>query len=183
MANLTELSQWEAGIYQLETTDPVEAGSGGVSNEQARLLGNRTRWLKDNIWRTGDVKEVDCTNIYLNANFDETGLGINKRIGWAICNGANGTRDRRGRVSVGYDATNYPILGAPGGSKDAVVVEHSHKIGDQSGSSGSGTTNTRYIGKEIESNLLGIPYTDNTGVSGTDKNMQPYIVSLFIQKL
>jgi len=24
MANLTELSQWETGIYQLETTDPVE---------------------------------------------------------------------------------------------------------------------------------------------------------------
>jgi hypothetical protein len=47
MANLTELSQWEAGIYQLETTDPVEGGSGGISNEQARLLGNRTKWLYD----------------------------------------------------------------------------------------------------------------------------------------
>jgi len=45
MANLTELSQWESGIYQLETTDPVEAGAGGISNEQARLLANRTSWL------------------------------------------------------------------------------------------------------------------------------------------
>jgi len=49
MANLTELSQWESGIYQLETTDPVEAGPGGISNEQARLLGNRTKWLYDQI--------------------------------------------------------------------------------------------------------------------------------------
>ena len=49
MANLTELSQWEAGIYQLETTDPVEAGVGGIANEQARLLGNRTKWLYDAI--------------------------------------------------------------------------------------------------------------------------------------
>lgn len=48
MANLTELSQWETGIYQLETTDSVEAGAGGISNKQARLLGNRTKWLKDN---------------------------------------------------------------------------------------------------------------------------------------
>jgi hypothetical protein len=48
MANVTELSQWESGIYQLETTDPVEGGAGGISNEQARLLGNRTKWLKDN---------------------------------------------------------------------------------------------------------------------------------------
>lgn len=47
MASLTELSQWESGIYQLETTDPVEAGAGGISNEQARLLGNRTKWLYD----------------------------------------------------------------------------------------------------------------------------------------
>jgi len=49
MANLTELSQWESGIYQLETTDSVEAGTGGISNEQARLLGNRTKWLYDQI--------------------------------------------------------------------------------------------------------------------------------------
>lgn len=49
MANLTELSQWETGIYQLETTDPVEAGSGGIANEQARLLGNRTKFLYDRV--------------------------------------------------------------------------------------------------------------------------------------
>ena len=47
MASLTELSQWENDIYQLETTDPVEGGAGGISNEQARLLGNRTKWLYD----------------------------------------------------------------------------------------------------------------------------------------
>ncbi len=49
MANLTETSTWESGIYQLETTDSVEAGAGGISNEQARLLGNRTKWLYDAI--------------------------------------------------------------------------------------------------------------------------------------
>lgn len=47
MANLTEASQWEAGIYQLETSDPVEGGPDGIDNVQARQLGNRTRFLKD----------------------------------------------------------------------------------------------------------------------------------------
>ncbi|WP_263130707.1 gp53-like domain-containing protein [Burkholderia multivorans] len=47
MADLVEASKWEAGIYQLETSDPVEAGPDGIDNLQARQLGNRTRYLKD----------------------------------------------------------------------------------------------------------------------------------------
>ena len=46
MANLTEKSIWETGIYQLETTDPVEGGAEGKSNAQAKQLANRTGWLK-----------------------------------------------------------------------------------------------------------------------------------------
>lgn len=33
-------------IYQLEVTDPVLAGPGGVANRQAQQLLNRTEWLK-----------------------------------------------------------------------------------------------------------------------------------------
>lgn len=51
MANQPETSTWEAGIYQLETTDPVEGGVGGVSNEPLRQLGNRTKFLKDELVR------------------------------------------------------------------------------------------------------------------------------------
>ncbi|HDR9201027.1 TPA: hypothetical protein QDB48_002339 [Burkholderia vietnamiensis] len=47
MAKLTEASQWESEIYQLETSDPVEGGPDGIDNVQARQLGNRTRFLKD----------------------------------------------------------------------------------------------------------------------------------------
>lgn len=46
MANVTETPQWEAGIYQLETTDKVIAGATGISNRQAKLLANRTGYLK-----------------------------------------------------------------------------------------------------------------------------------------
>jgi hypothetical protein len=47
MTNLTETGKWEPGIYQLETSDPVEGGPDGVDNVQARQLANRTRYLKD----------------------------------------------------------------------------------------------------------------------------------------
>lgn len=46
VANLTETETWEAGIYQLETSDPVQGGPGGIDNLQAQQLGNRTTWLK-----------------------------------------------------------------------------------------------------------------------------------------
>jgi len=46
MGKLVETSQWEEDLYQLETGDPVEGGPDGVSNKQAKQLGNRTRYLK-----------------------------------------------------------------------------------------------------------------------------------------
>jgi len=49
MANVTETSTFDAGIYQLETTDPVEGGALGISNSQAKGLANRTRWLYDQL--------------------------------------------------------------------------------------------------------------------------------------
>lgn len=49
MTNLTEQNSFDAGIYQLEETDPVKAGAGGIANEQAQGLSNRTRWLYNQV--------------------------------------------------------------------------------------------------------------------------------------
>lgn len=46
MADLVELEQWEAGVYQLETEDPVLGGAEGIDNLQAKQLANRTKYLK-----------------------------------------------------------------------------------------------------------------------------------------
>lgn len=46
MANVTEIAQFDSGVYQLETTDPVQGGASGVANTQAKALANRTQWLK-----------------------------------------------------------------------------------------------------------------------------------------
>ncbi|NOT66669.1 MAG: hypothetical protein HOP06_11745 [Methylotenera sp.] len=47
MADLTEISNFEAGIYQLETTDAVQGGLNGISNLASNQLANRTLFLKN----------------------------------------------------------------------------------------------------------------------------------------
>jgi hypothetical protein len=141
-------------------------------------ISNSYYSIADRLFQPYDVKEVDCTNAYIIANFDATGLGINERVGWAVCNGNNGTRNRNGRVGVAW-GTLYATMGATFGSKDAVVVEHSHTIkGSVSTSGGSGQNVVNNV-----NNNTGDVTTSTVGTSGTDKNLQPSIVSLFIMKL
>lgn len=54
-------------------------------------------------WVIGDLRILEKDITYVNTNFDVTGLGRLEMLGWAICNGANGTIDRRGRTSIHYD--------------------------------------------------------------------------------
>lgn len=49
MANVTETPSYDAGIYQIETTDPVLGGPNGIANAQAKGLANRTAFLKHQI--------------------------------------------------------------------------------------------------------------------------------------
>jgi hypothetical protein len=187
MANLQETSTWETGIYQLETTDPVEAGENGIDNLQAKQLANRTLYLYDNTWRTGDMKMVTCTNAYITANFDATGLGKNERLGWKICNGNNATIDMRKRVPIGYDHTtyvsgfNYSQMGNSFGEEKHVITKNELPSsidfdGSASGDAGGGVLVT---GNSDEGSI-----TIATG--GQDlghNNIQPSLVVLFIQKI
>lgn len=49
MAFQPETNTYEAGVYQLETTDPVQGGVGGRSNLPLLHLSNRTAWLKQQV--------------------------------------------------------------------------------------------------------------------------------------
>jgi len=56
---LPEQSQWENDIYQIEVSVPVMDGEGGIANLQATQLGNRTRFLKDQL----DALELRITTL------------------------------------------------------------------------------------------------------------------------
>lgn len=60
MANVPELNQWDAGIYQLEEADPVQGGPSGIDNLQAKQLANRTLYLKNLVEALGTGK-LDLT--------------------------------------------------------------------------------------------------------------------------
>lgn len=123
-----------------------------------------------------EVRDLWVNQAYIDTNFDNTGLGILIMDGWAICNGQNGTPPMDGLVSIGY-GNNYSVIGAFGGSKDAVVVAHTHNVRVNTDAAGSG-----FPAFEASS-AQGDFATESTGVSGVNKNMQPYIVLLKIMKL
>jgi hypothetical protein len=47
MANLTETSTYDAGVYQLQSGDLIQGGATGLSNTPLKNLTNRTKYLKD----------------------------------------------------------------------------------------------------------------------------------------
>lgn len=80
MANLTEVAQWEAGIYQLEVNDPVEGGATGIDNLQPKQLANRTAYLKAQLEALAanvGVIDIDTQNALMAAlkyAIDQAGL-------------------------------------------------------------------------------------------------------------
>ena len=128
--------------------------------------------------------------------------------GWYLCNGSNGTPDLRNKFVIGAysddsGVAKTTITGSStqtGGSKDAVVVSHTHtatvtdsghthsftaqqNIGgytsdgqapDQQSTSQSSTTGSA---------TTGITVSNSTeGVSGTNANLVPYFALAFIMK-
>ena len=95
----------------------------------------------------------------------------------------------QGKVLAAYQSgdSDFGAAGGTGGSKDAVVVEHNHGITDPGHNHTVTTSNTSTIasGNAIPLNYLYTTRTtststtgitiNNEGVSGTGKNLQPYV--------
>lgn len=125
-------------------------------------------------------------------------LGDAIPAGWQLCDGTNSTPDLRNRFIVG-SGSSYAV-GNTGGSKDAVVVAHSHSISDPghvhsvprdsrtpgsidtggAGSESGGSNSTQYNFNTL-SNTTGIT-VDSAGSSGTNANLPPYYALAFIIK-
>jgi hypothetical protein len=117
-------------------------------------------------------------------------------IGWYLCNGANGTPDLRDRFIVGSGSTYS--TGSSGGSKDAVVVSHTHTgstnitgahthsytmapayHAEEGGNSRANTPVTAQTGSA--GNHSHILIIDTVGQSGVNANLPPYYALAFIQ--
>ena len=59
--------------------------------------------------------------------------------GWYLCNGSNGTPNLQDKFVIG--AGNSYAVDASGGSKDAVIVSHSHTINNHTHTVGGNTGN------------------------------------------
>jgi hypothetical protein len=94
--------------------------------------------------------------------------------------------DWRGRVPVGLDTeqTEFNSMGKTGGSKDAVLVSHSHTISNSgnvnNGMAGGSVANKTARWDSGSGSLLN-GNISTEGVSSNGKNLQPYRVVMFIE--
>jgi len=122
--------------------------------------------------------------------------------GWLLCDGTNSTPDLRNRFIVGaYSDTAgvayTTITGANtqiGGSKDAIVVSHTHTATvtdpghvhagvQQSGSAANGGGPLTVTSGNTASATTGISVANSTtGSSGTNANLVPYFALAYIMK-
>lgn len=170
------------------------AGLGtGEKNTALEVRNILTQFLQA-IYLPGDIKAVYCTEEDLENDYDSTGLGLGKRAGWAICNGLNETQPIGGRTIIGYSDV-YNEIGDTGGSPNPVLMKHKHLNGvaneqtatfvyggTTSGMPGSATLSVA----EDNGSVTYQGYTNEVGVNDEDsagKNMQPFIVLLYIQKI
>ena len=133
--------------------------------------------------------------------------------GWVLCDGSNSTPDLRNRFIIGANADDggaakTAVTGSAtqtGGSKDAIVVSHTHTatvtdpthrhyVGstDSTAGFGSGVGNQEFVqnaGSGIGPNTYssyestGISVSNSTtGSSGTNANLPPYYALAFIMK-
>jgi len=123
--------------------------------------------------------------------------------GWLLCNGSSGTPDLRDRFVIGA-GSNYAVANT-GGSKDAVVVSHTHtatsSVSDpghnhnferttQDGNFGAYTpvpgdsaANTFYTNTSTSTTGITVSTSvSSTGQSGTDANLPPYYALAYIMK-
>lgn len=194
--------------------------SGPLQRAAYTIAGNTHKWFSGPGQTVASGINVTVTKMmYL----DNTGLTINGNLtlnggtfanaiptggiimwsggsvptGWVLCDGDNSTPDLRNRFIVG--AGSAYTGGDTGGTKDAVVVSHTHGITDP-GHAHNSQYDTRtpgsidYNGAGSEIGGMGSPYTypttnastgitiNTAGESGTSKNLPPYYALAFIMK-
>lgn len=105
MPNLIETSTYEAGVYQLETSDPALGGSGGVLNTPLRQLANRTTYLKNGL----DAAAADIENATATAGSAVTTAQSSNNVAQSALTLAQAVDDFTGAVAY-RNVTTHPSV-------------------------------------------------------------------------
>ena len=138
-----------------------------------------------------------------------SGTVANIPTGWSLCDGSNNTVDLRDKFIIGARQDDSGVaktnvtgsLTQTGGSKDAIVVEHTHtatvtdpghthtltaqeNIGDYTDNGSGPDQRSAAATITSNSNTTGITVANSdTGTSGTNANLPPYYSLIYIMKL
>lgn len=183
-ATISGLDYKTTYVFQARAIDKLATIS---TDEQARRTTPIFDWSKNDFNVNGTLK-VNNTNIFdLIYPVGSIYISVNSTNPGVLFGGT--WEQIQGRFLLGT-SSSYP-MGSTGGSKDAVVVAHTHNpanepgytgfitnskkafsIGDMGSQSGSGRY---YPFATADFDISRNTATGSTGVSGTDKNMPPYL--------
>ena len=158
--------------------------------------------------QSGDIKEIAIANLN---DFETSGANIGRgkvgtmRYGWAICNGYNGTVDKRGRVSTGINVSaaggdsSKPLWNKNIGYIDGnelvkltltQIPPHKHEIDFPYDNGGNTSIHSLMESKNSDEGWKAqtptpVKNAGGNSAGGTDghDNMPPYRVSVFVQKI
>lgn len=182
--SISGLNYLNTYVFQVRAIDKLATAN---SDEQIRKTTPVFDWSKEDFNINGTLK-VNSTNIFdLIYPVGAVYISINSTSPQTLFGGT--WKQIQGQFLLGASSA-YPA-GSTGGSKDAVVVAHTHNPANQSGYYGFITSASKAftvgdMGTQSGSGRY-YPYstsaydvsrntqTGSTGVSGTDKNMPPYI--------
>lgn len=181
-----------AGNISGSGTLQVETINTGTANNTSALVATST----------GLVQKIDAAPIPKGGIIMWSGAIGTIPAGWFLCNGANGTPNLQDKFVVGAGST-YAV-DAVGGSKDAVVVSHTHTATTNTTGShihgfeypvsvaDGGTGDNNRLSRSNNISSIDITETEpagahshtvtvnGTGESGIDKNLPPYYALAYI---
>lgn len=186
-------------------------------NELAVALGNDASFattITTALGTKATTTALAALETYVNARLPSGFIGmwsgsiVTIPTGWLLCDGTNSTPDLRNRFIVGAGST-YAVA-ATGGTKDAIVVSHSHTASSSVSDPGhshnrSWTTpndfnrgglgpgivwnpdDQSYGNQNVSTDSAGTGISvstsvASTGTSGTDANLPPYYALAYIMK-
>jgi hypothetical protein len=127
-----------------------------------------------------------CASLKIGSIIEWSGLIANIPKGWKLCDGSNGTQDRRARFIVGYkngDA-EYGAIGNTGGYKKHGTTENNHNDHYHHTHPTTPTTTGATSGSDFDALTDVTVDNDSADWSHSDSdNRPPYYVSAFIQRV